>query len=260
MSDEELIAGCDHNYFEAWRLLAGASNDGIVQEADGVLVAAPGGTIVWLNIVFVTRPLPDPPAQLARAFARLDERGMPFLLRIREGLDEASERAAEAQGLRYTDSIPGMALAPMPPPAAQPPDGLMIRPVTDAATFDPLVNIVASTFDIDPGACRQVLTPRLVELPNAHWYLGYVDGTPVASSALITTGDVAGVHYVGTLESHRRRGFGEAMTRHAVDEGARAGCRSSTLQASAMGQPVYERMGFRVVTSYKTFARPEWVG
>jgi ribosomal protein S18 acetylase RimI-like enzyme len=82
----------------------------------------------------------------------------------------------------------------------------------------------------------------------------------VASSALIVIDGVAGVHYVGTLASHRRRGFGEAMTRHAVDEGAQAGCRSATLQASEMGQPIYERMGFRVVTQYKTFVRPEWIG
>jgi len=258
--DEELSAGCDHNYFAAWRLLAGASADGIVEEEDGVLVAAPGGTIVWLNIVFVTRPLRDPPSQLARAFARLDERGLPFLVRIREGLDEASEQAAEALGLRHTDAIPGMALAPLPAAAAAPPAGLDIRAVSDAATFGLFADIIASTFDIDPEACRDVLTPPLLEAPSARWYLGYVDGVPVASSALITSGDVAGVHYVGTLASHRRRGFGEAMTRHAVDEGARAGCRSSTLQASEMGQPVYERMGFRTVTRYKTFVRPEWIG
>lgn len=260
MTGEELIAACDRNYFEAWRLLTATAEDGVLEEADGVLVAAPGGTIVWLNIVFVTQPLAQPHAQLARAFARLDERGMPFLLRIRDGLDEASEQAAEAHGLRYTDAIPGMALAPVPAAAAGPPEGLEIRLVTDAATFGSLADIIAATFDIDPEACRDVLTPRLVEAPNAHWYLGYADGAPVASSALITSGDVAGVHYVGTLASHRRRGFGEAMTRHAVDEGAKAGCRISALQASEMGQPIYERMGFRTVTSYKTFVRPEWIG
>jgi GNAT superfamily N-acetyltransferase len=261
MTDDELIAGCDRNYFEAWRLLASASDQGIVEEENGVLIAAPGGTIVWLNIVFVTQPLGKPRAQLERAFDRLDERGMPFLLRIREGLDGASERAAvESLGLRYTDSIPGMALAPMPAQAATPPEGLDIRPVRDAATFGAFSDIIASTFDIDPSVCREVLTPKLVELVNAHWYLGYADGKPVAGSALITTDGVAGVHYVGTLASYRRRGFGEAMTRHAVDEGAKAGCRSSTLQASEMGQPIYERMGFRVVTSYKTFVRPEWTG
>ena len=260
MTDDELIAAYDHNYFAAWRLLAGASEGGILEEEDGVLVAAPGGTIVWLNIVFVTQPLADPQGQLARAFARLDERSLPFLLRIREGLDGASEHAAEALGLRYTDAIPGMALAPLPAAAASPPEGLEVRPVTDAEAFGAFADIIAATFDIERDACRQVLTPRLVEARSAHWYLGYVAGAPVASSALITTDGVAGVHYVGTLASHRRRGFGEAMTRHAIDEGAKAGCRISTLQASEMGQPIYERMGFRTVTRYKTFVRPEWIG
>lgn len=260
MTDAELVAGCDANYFEAWRLLAGSSDDRVLEEEDGVLVAAPGGSVVWLNIVFVTQPLRDPQEQLARAFARLDERGMPFLVRIRDGLDDTSERAAEAHGLRHTDTIPGMALSPLPAQAGQPPDGLEITTITNPAMFAPFVDIVAATFDIDPQACRHVLTPRLVDLPEAQWYLGFADGQPVASSALITTDGVAGVHYVGTLESHRRRGFGEAMTRHAVDAGAKGGCRSSTLQASEMGLPIYQRMGFRVVAGYKTFVRPEWIG
>jgi hypothetical protein len=30
----------------------------------------------------------------------------------------------------------------------------------------------------------------------------------------------------------------------------------SALQASAMGRPVYERMGFRLVSPYRTYHRP----
>jgi len=104
VTDEELIAGCDHNYFEAWRMLAGSLGDGVLEEEDGLLVAAPGGTIVWLNIVFVTRPLRDPDAQLARAFARLDERGMPFLVRIREGMSSCSFDVVAIHVDRHTSS------------------------------------------------------------------------------------------------------------------------------------------------------------
>jgi hypothetical protein len=34
------------------------------------------------------------------------------------------------------------------------------------------------------------------------------------------------------------------------------GCVMAALQASEMGRPVYERMGFRLVSPYRTFHRP----
>jgi predicted acetyltransferase len=84
-----------------------------------------------------------------------------------------------------------------------------------------------------------------------------VDGEPVASSTLVYGGRVAGVHNVATLPEARRRGFGEALTWHAMARGASFGCDMAALQASQMGRPVYERMGFRLVSQYRTFQRPQ---
>jgi predicted acetyltransferase len=70
-------------------------------------------------------------------------------------------------------------------------------------------------------------------------------------------GAVAGVYNVAALPSHRRRGIGEAMTWRSVARGREAGCTVAVLEASEMGRPVYERMGFRVVAPYRTFRRPE---
>ena len=86
-------------------------------------------------------------------------------------------------------------------------------------------------------------------------YLGLVDGEPVASSTLAHGGRVAGVYNVATLPEARRKGFGEAMTWHAISRGAACGCDMAALQASEMGRPIYERMGFRLVSPYLTFHR-----
>jgi GNAT superfamily N-acetyltransferase len=82
-------------------------------------------------------------------------------------------------------------------------------------------------------------------------YAGAVGGEVVGTSVLVTTGTVAGIYWVGTLEAHRRRGYGEALTWAAVAAGQRAGCTVASLQASAMGRPVYERMGFAQVLAYE---------
>jgi hypothetical protein len=53
-------------------------------------------------------------------------------------------------------------------------------------------------------------------------------------------------------ERRARRGYGEALTWAATR------CRTdlpSTLQASSMGRPIYERMGFRTVASFTVWER-----
>jgi ribosomal protein S18 acetylase RimI-like enzyme len=61
---------------------------------------------------------------------------------------------------------------------------------------------------------------------------------------------VSAIANVGVVPQARRRGIGEAMTGRALSDAVRAGCTAAYLQASAMGYPVYERMGFREVRSW----------
>jgi predicted acetyltransferase len=67
---------------------------------------------------------------------------------------------------------------------------------------------------------------------------------------------VAGIYNVATPAAFRNRGLGEATTRAAVAEGQRRGCVMSTLQASEMGYPIYERMGFRTATTWTSLTSP----
>ncbi|MEV4754762.1 GNAT family N-acetyltransferase [Micromonospora sp. NPDC049559] len=76
---------------------------------------------------------------------------------------------------------------------------------------------------------------------------GRVVGTAVAwlSHGLLT------LFFVGTQPEHRRRGIGAAMTRAALDLAAEHGVRTAALTASAAGEPVYRRLGFRTVGTFR---------
>jgi GNAT superfamily N-acetyltransferase len=50
---------------------------------------------------------------------------------------------------------------------------------------------------------------------------------------------------VGTLEAARGRGLAGALMRRAMFDARRRGCATTTLQATRLGRPVYERVGYR---------------
>jgi GNAT superfamily N-acetyltransferase len=83
-------------------------------------------------------------------------------------------------------------------------------------------------------------------------FLLRIDGDAVASSALLpgphATG-LAGIFCVGTLASMRGQGLGAVITQAAMNAARDAGAEVAVLQASEMGRPVYERLGFDTVGS-----------
>jgi GNAT superfamily N-acetyltransferase len=92
---------------------------------------------------------------------------------------------------------------------------------------------------------------------DAPWryYLGRLDGKPVATSQLFVAAGVAGVHYVVTVPEGRRLGIGTAMTMHVLREARALGYRVAVLSASPEGIGIYRRLGFR---EYCWFHRYEW--
>jgi GNAT superfamily N-acetyltransferase len=255
MNEQEVVARADANYFDSMRTFAAQVDTGEVRERAGLLVVATGLPVAMLNMAFVMRPLADAATLLSDAVTYFDGRRLPFLVRLRESVDEESERAAEWLGLEYRDSVPGMVLYPIadaPPERPQ----LEVRRVNDMPSLMQYASVLAAGFGMPPELGRAFASPGMLSLPDVSLYTGFVDGEAVATSALFMSNHVAGVYNVATLDAHRRRGLGEAITWRAVLDGAAAGCQMASLQASEMGKPVYERMGFRHIINYKAYLRP----
>lgn len=251
---EELARRIDANLFETFRILARTAPRGEIRESDGLLLVATGAPVPWFNIAYVTRPLTHPSTAIADACAFFDERQLPFVVRLRENMDAPTERAAAAAGLPFTDAVPGMVLEDIGPRGTFL-EHITIRRVHGRNVADHTA-VVADSFGISRDVAAMFVSERLGEEPDFELYVGYHQDRPVAASALAISHRVAGVYNVGTIREYRNQGIGEAMTWHAIRQGALASCRIASLQSSQMGEPIYRRMGFRTVTTYRTFARP----
>ena len=253
---EALLHACDVNLWQADVLFFGSSLQGEVTELHDLHLACCGFPAPEFNAAFLKLPDGDLPAAIARAeayFARLEK---PFHFSVRSDWEDRCAPALRAAGYAPTGGAPAMVLDPSRDGAAEIP-GLEIDRVR---TPEELITFQETAFD-GFGLPKQFgalfLTEQLLRAPGAELYLGRIDGTPVSTSCLIPTQDVGGIYWVATLESHRKRGLGEALTWAAVRGGTAQGCRVASLQASAMGAPVYERMGFRTTLEYVKYRPAE---
>ncbi|MEU0401040.1 GNAT family N-acetyltransferase [Streptomyces sp. NPDC006197] len=168
----------------------------------------------------------------------------------RAGLDAAAERA----GLVHAFPGTGMAgdLLPLPEPVH--PDLTFVRVTTDEqlqAYAD--LNSRAYGFPLEDG--RDGLAGSALWKDQVHAYLGMRDGVPVTCAATVEADGRLFVVLVATDPDWERRGYGEAVTRKALYEGARAtGLTRATLHATVAGAPVYPRIGFEPNSPMRFFA------
>ncbi|KKN37925.1 hypothetical protein LCGC14_0758470 [marine sediment metagenome] len=81
--------------------------------------------------------------------------------------------------------------------------------------------------------------------PEAIFYIGNLEGKTVSSLMLYLSSGVAGLQAVSTLKEYRARGFGRTISRMALIDAFKIGYKVGVLQASALGERVYRKMGFQ---------------
>ena len=79
----------------------------------------------------------------------------------------------------------------------------------------------------------------------SHTYVARVDGRPAASVVSHDHEGDCSIWWVATIPEARGRGLAPALMRRALADGKARGCEVTTLQATKLGQPVYERLGYR---------------
>lgn len=250
----DLLALADHNYETTSAALARIiSGDAPINE-DGLLLASSRSPISFFNGAFLrpsaSRSVLDRVVRSVEFFA---EQGVPFVIRSRLGVAPDLPDAAETCGLVQGSLLPLMAL-PVIRDVPDAPAGLEVRRVDDRASLDLHLDVVSASFGIGRDLAEHLFSMEMIDAPGTVLLVGLVDGRAVCTSLLSATEEMAGIYNVATLDPHRRSGLGTAMTWEAIRIGRDEGATSACLQASEMGRPVYERMGFLVLDDYHQFS------
>lgn len=251
MRDTSELVDLEHeNFVACYRALAEAAPAGAVREEGGAFAFVTGLPLPMFNGCIVTGQ--DQAAGLEGALAWLTEQGVPYSLWIGGRVAADVHALAAEQGLApEPQPLPGMVLNPVPESPALPP-GLMIERV-DAGRANDFARVVVGS-GLGEEAATQLTSPTFVARPDVDLFVGYDNGAPISTSIAISSAGAGGVVNVLTLEEARGRGFGTSLTWAAVQAGVARGHDTVVLQASPMGLPIYQAMGFQTVVEYAEYA------
>lgn len=174
---------------------------------------------------------------------------------VRDHEDFELEMALRGKGLepRRVPGAAGMVIKQRIE-SAPTPEGFELKRVTTSKEVQDFSQIVQEAFDKSPEVGNEMFSSDSVLIsPDTAGFIIYKDNKPVASVTTVITRPIAGIYWVGVVESARGQGLGSSIAQAATNLGFDLGAEAVILQASLLGESVYEKLGYETVTYYRTY-------
>ena len=226
---------------------------GRLRDEGGELFYSASGDWPVFNGMFRVPGCAPPAETLDRAEAFFADRGGGFAVYVHPD-DGELQAAALARGYaevlaHYPEMI---CRAPLDPIAA---DVRPVETVDDAAAYWAVCDAAYPSIGMPPGSFTAALPPELLLGDGVEACLGWRGGMPVACASVWFAEGIGMIGWVGATPEARGHGLGAAVTVWATNRAFAGGAEVAALQASVMGEPVYLRLGYEPVYSYRLLAR-----
>jgi GNAT superfamily N-acetyltransferase len=257
-----LVEPVEQNLRGALRVFAGATGVGECREMPGLLIASTGIDCAVFNAALLTPPAAADAKEFERrllsAAVHYQARGLPWSFWLSQDLlhrqvRREAERILTRCGLTTVNVCPGMVADRVAPPGASVPV-MEFRQVIGPDVRTAFCHVMGAAFMLPFEIARAIYGTENVWRVGFQGWVGYVNGDAVSTAAVCPSGDVLGVYAVATLPAWRRRGYAEAVTRHALEQAQRStGIERSVLQSTRAGLALYRKMGYRQTTSVAVY-------
>ncbi|MCU1360956.1 MAG: GCN5-related N-acetyltransferase [Ilumatobacteraceae bacterium] len=253
MSDAEKLRG-HLNLIEFSRNVARwATMHTVVDEGSVMMFAGSTDLAAFHNGAFRTDDSADPLAVVRKAtdfFARRN-RGFTFWTRD-EPVDRDLRSAVEAAGLTELTRSPQMICRSRP--ADRSVERVSVSRATTAHDVLALGRLNADAYEPRgiPAAATMSSFERVDRIlePHVGVFLARDDDRVLAGALAMLSHGIGGLFWIATDADARGRGLGAAVTTAAANWCFDHGAADVQLQASAMGRPVYEKLGFELLYHY----------
>ncbi|MGJ7913021.1 GNAT family N-acetyltransferase [Neobacillus sp. LXY-1] len=130
-------------------------------------------------------------------------------------------------------------------PLSDPIPELIIKPVRNKFDSKRFTKCCSTAFEIP-----EFLSETLTEIwskqhVNLEHYVGYVNGTAVATATIFYSNGVAGIYNVATLPEFQGKGIGVEMMTAILLIAKLEGYKTAVLHSTLVGLRLYERLGFQ---------------
>jgi ribosomal protein S18 acetylase RimI-like enzyme len=258
-SSDELLTALESNMAAFWSAY-GRGNGCTLQSTSDVVWFYTGIHVALFNgVISAKMKYDDVKATVDSLQSKIDERGAPALWWLGpQSTPENLGALLEQHGLQRAGETPGMAAdLAMVNSMTKVIENFMIEKVSNVEMQALWARIAAigtgfsDTATTEMAQLEATLTDS--QYKTQHRYIGFLDGAPVATSAMVLDSGVAGIYAVATIPEARRKGIGEIMTVMPLLEARQIGYRVGILQASSMGYPIYKRIGFKDVCKFNIY-------
>lgn len=257
-SDVELAQAAEDSFIECYGMARTSSPMGILRRDPDMILFQEGGQSKWVNGVLYARFTSKNMAMKTEgvlSYFRQKNLPMTWFVGPSSTPPELCDHLRE-RGLTEGWTLPGMAIDLGIVRREQLPSGLSIYSIKDIDSLQSCVEVAAEAYGFEDAA-RQPFMDAYMGFgvsSTRQWFLGKLEGTPVAVSCLVLRGGLAVAWLVATLREARGRGIGTAMTRELLLLAKDMGYDFAVLQSSESGFPVYKRMGFKECCRIKTYS------